>query len=658
MVRKLTLMLLIAGLCLIGESFSLAQETYPTLAEYEKITGKKIEKFNEAPMLKVRVTAGELPSVEERLPDEPMVVDPLEEIGKYGGELIGPTVDPMAGGWDVLEMRIQTLFRLAPDYNTIIPNIAKDWDLSEDYKTLTVYLRKGMKWSDGHPFTADDFLFWYEDILLNDELTPVKPKAWYPGGEPVKMERIDDYTIRFKFAVPYPVIIELMAIERGYRAYRCKHYLKKYHINYNPKANELAKKEGLDYWWQAFNSRGNPWGSFTWSYPRERDPNLPYLDPFVLKGEDSYGNRYFERNPYYFKVDTDGNQLPYIDKLTRLVVENLAAQDMKAIAGEFSHYGWGKLLSYTIYKENEEKGNYHTVLMEYARGNEYRINFNYTHKDPVLRKIFNDIEFRKAMSLAINRQEINELVYFGKATPRQATAHPSSSFYESWMGDYYAEYDPERANKLLDEMDLEWDKNHQYRLRPDGKTLTIKFHVSVPEEAWIKIAELVASYWEDVGVKVDLKGIEQGLYVTRSEANEVDVAAWALDCTTDVSMHGTPEFVRGLSGSANTWAARRWYLWWSTDGESGEEPPEEMKKVVKLTEEWQQVPIGTEEYRKIGKEILTLSVKNLWQIGTIGMPPQPILIKNNLKNTPKEGLWDWGFRQWVQFMPDQWFFEK
>jgi len=632
-------------------------KTYSTLAEYEKVTGKRIEKFHEAPILEEKVAAGELPPVEERLPEEPLVVDPLEEIGQYGGELRGPAQYPTKGGWDVLEMRIQTLFRVGPDYKTIVPNIAKGWDFSDDYKTLTVYLRKGMKWSDGAPFTADDFLFWYEDIFLNEKLTPVKPPEWCPGGEPVKVEKVDDYTVRFKFAVPYPVILELMAVERGFRAFQPKHYLKKYHIKYNPEADKIAKKEGFDHWWQLFNAHG-PEYTFTGNMGGERDPNLPTVEPFVLEGEDSSGNRYFKRNPYYWKVDIAGNQLPYVDKLTRLLIRDLATQDAKAIAWEFSHYGWGKLLSYPLYKTNEKKGNYHVVLMEYARGNEYAISFNYTHKDPVLRKIFNDIRFRQAMSLAINRQEINELVYFGKATPRQATVHPSCSFYEPWMGEYCAEYDPERANKLLDEMGLKWDKNHEYRLRPDGKTLFLKFHVSAPEEAWTKIAELVRAYWEDVGVKVDLKIIDYSLYWTRGQANELDLAAWAYDNTNAFAVHAFPRRLIGPIGYPNVWAAQPWYQWLMTNGKNGMEPPEDIKRAWKLASKWQQVPRGTEEYLKIGKEIATLSVKNLWCIGTIGMPLQPILIKNNLKNTPKKGLWDWGWRQWVQFQPDQWFFEK
>jgi len=206
MARKLTAVLLEVGLCLMGVIPGLAQKGYSTLAEYEKLTGKRIEKFNEAPMLKVKVAAGELPPVEERLPEEPLVVEPLEEIGQYGGTLRGGVRAPTGGGAETVTARVQHLFMLSPDLNTVIPNIAKGWDLSNDYKTLTVYLRKGMKWSDGVPFTADDIMFWYNDILLNDELTPVKPKAWSPGGKLVKVKKIDDYTVRFQFAIPYPSI--------------------------------------------------------------------------------------------------------------------------------------------------------------------------------------------------------------------------------------------------------------------------------------------------------------------------------------------------------------------------------------------------------------------------------------------------------------------
>jgi len=346
-----------------------------------------------------------------------------------------------------------------------------------------------MKWSDGVPFTADDFLFWYNDIILNDELTPVKPKTWSPGGELVKVEKLNDWTVRFRFVTPYPSIIDILAC--GNDPFAPRHYFKKYHIKYNPKANEIAKKEGYDFWWQCFNFH-NLGGR------KQKGVNLPCLKPWTLSKGDSHGNLYYKRNPYYWKIDTAGNQLPYIDRQTNILVSNVEVMNLKVINGEFDNAAIHlHLKNFPLYKDGEKRGNYHVMLWPKSWGSDICFTFNETHKDPVLRKIFSDLKFRQAMSLAINRDEINEILFFGKATPRQATAPPDTSFYEDWMGKYYIEYDPKGANKLLDEMGLKWDKNHQYRLRPDGKTLaiTIEYFEGVGGEPIGKCCELVKEYW-------------------------------------------------------------------------------------------------------------------------------------------------------------------
>ena len=310
MIRKLTVVLLTGVICLLG------------------VTSAWAVKYNEAPMLQVKVAAGELPSVEERLPEEPKVIEPIEEIGQYGG------VMQLVTGvryvcYTMFEGINQKIAGFTLDGKEIEPCVAKGWDLSDDYKTLTLYLRKGMKWSDGEPFTADDILFWYQDIILNDELTPVKPKQWMPGGEPMKVKKIDNYTIQLEFSVPHLTVIEVMS---GYVlcAYP-KHYVKKYHIKYNAKADEIAREEGYDHWWQAFQ-----WHSADPTLGEDgEDLNRPTVKPWVLKKVDAAQNRYYERNPYYWKVDTAGNQLPYIDEVTLLSVATSEIVALKAMSVRF-----------------------------------------------------------------------------------------------------------------------------------------------------------------------------------------------------------------------------------------------------------------------------------------------------------------------------------
>ena len=199
---KLMIFLLSAAVCLMGITPALALKNYNSLAEYEELTGNKIESFNQAPMFSTMVTMGKLPPLEERMPEEDLMVVESEEIGQYGGTLWCPGDSPTKGVGDV-STRVQPLVMVAPDLQTIIPNVIKGWEFSEDLKTLTFNLRKGLRWSDGVLFTADDFLFWCEDMLLNEKLaTAGTRKTWSPGGEMMKVEKVDNYTVKFEFAVP------------------------------------------------------------------------------------------------------------------------------------------------------------------------------------------------------------------------------------------------------------------------------------------------------------------------------------------------------------------------------------------------------------------------------------------------------------------------
>lgn len=629
---------------------------YASLAAFEAETGNSIASFQESPMLTELVDAGELPPIEERLPSEPLVVQPLYGVGEYGGELAGPSTSPTCCGWDELEARLQKLVTIGPDLRTIVPNIAKDFEISDDQTQVTFYLREGHKWSDGEPFTAEDFRFWFEDVISNEELTPAPPGLFAPNGELAQFEIIDDTTVRYTFAEPHPGFILAIGEEVYNRGFRPAHYFKQFHADYNEDIDALVAEEGFENWPQLFNAKMQPY-NFTWDLGSESDPGAPTLNTFVFAGEDSFGNKQYERNPYFFKVDIEGNQLPYTDGLRRILVEDLQVQDLKALAGEYSHFGWGALLNVPTYRDNEETGGYRTALTKYDRGNEYSISFNLNHPDPVMNEIFNDVRFRQAMSLAINRDEINELVYFGLATPSQSAPTPGSAFYEEWMTDYYAEFDPDRANALLDEMGLDQRDDEGFRLRPDGETLFINYQIFSPEEAWENIGELVVAHWNDVGVKTNFKLIEQGLFEQIRTEGTHDVAAWALD-TSDIG-----DYANNFSNLTAGWGIRNgsndWEDYIASDGAEGTEPPADIQELTDLAEELSGLAYGSDDYFRVGSELYSKSYSGLYQIGTIQQPPQPLLFKTDLCNTPPndtEGLWSWTYRQWVMFMPEQWYF--
>ncbi len=623
---------------------------YPVQYVNAEAAGVTIDSYSGNPLF------SDLPPVADRLPTEPAVVWNLDTIGSYGGELAGPTTNPSCCGWDVLEMRLQRLLMIDTDLSTPIPNIAKGWEVSDDNTTFTFHLREGHKFSDGQPFTCRDFEFYHNDVLANTELTAAPAGTWTAGGELVDFKCVDETTVQYTFAEAKPTFLLALAAEVGNRGFRPAHYFEQMHIDYNADANKKAEDAGYENWVQMFNAHMSPY-NFTWNLGSEIDPGAPTLNTHVFDSEDDFGNKLYTANPYFFKVDTAGNQLPYTDSLRRILVEDLEVQDLKAIAGEYTHFGWGKLTSYPTYRANEEAGGYRTALATYNRGNEYSFIFNLTHPDPYLKELFNDIRWRQAMSMAINRDEINELVYFGLATASQAAPTPDSMFFEDWMADYYANYDVDAANALLDELGLDQRDADGYRLRSTGEPLFINYQASVPEEAWLKIAELVTSYWQAVGVNVQFKLIEIGLYSELRNQGEHDVASWGLDIV-DIG-----EYSNGATNLRPNWGARagavQWQKWFNTDGAEGEEPPEDVKKMNEAFDNWGKSAFGSDDYKKYGKEAYDLSFKGLYQIGTIQLPPQPLLFASDLMNTPPNnttGKWSWSYRQWQMFMPETWYF--
>ncbi len=611
-------------------------------------TGPLPEKFNEAPMLAELVAAGELPALEERLPEDVMVIEPVEETGQYGGTLYLARVYLGYWGDGISLLGLDNLFRIDYDLSTIVPGVAKAYELSEDKKTLTIHLRKGMKWSDGEPFTADDIMFWYEDIILNEDLTPVLPKQWSPGDEPMEVKKIDDYTVSLHFAEPYAAI--LLQLAHWMYGIEPKHYLKQFHPKYAPieELEEMAKDAGLDYWYQLFENKRRSWCG----QPLE-NPDLPTVLPYYLA---KYGTDIstFERNPYYWKVDTAGNQLPYIDKILIKKVENVEMYNAKIVSGELDCAGFNtSVLNYPLYKENAEQGDYRVLLWSSGKGSEvvYQVNMTY-EEDTVLRDIFRDLRFRQALSLAIDREEINDVIFFGLGVPRQMTFIDGSKYIEPEFATAYAEHDPDKANALLDEMGLKWDENREYRLRPDGKKLGWTFNFFQSETPKREVSELVVEYWGRVGIDVKLKEGTRTLVGTQYRANLSPMALWHGDASVDC--FGPLDrrwFVPGV-GDDRDWCPL-WAQWYETGGAEGEEPPDDIKQLFEWWEKWQET-LDVEW----GKNILRSQAENLWTIGVVGMAPQPIIAKNNLRNIPEKGAWVWDELWFYPYHPEQFFLKQ
>ncbi|HPO81511.1 MAG TPA: ABC transporter substrate-binding protein [bacterium] len=630
--RSLLILVLCLGLVLGVAQMSFAQKypipsQYSTIADYKKATGKDIRSFNEAPMFTELVKQGKLPSVEKRLPSEPLVIMPVEEIGKYGGDwrtaILGMTDD----AWLDRTISHEGLVRVAPDLNTVVPNLAKSWKITEGGKTFTFYLRKGVKWSDGEPFTADDIMFWYEDIFLNKELTPTFPSWLTIDNQPVKVEKVDDYTVRFKFTQPNGLFLQTLATTKGLKLIVPKHYLKQFHPKYTPKEklDAMVKEEKLTNWFSLFGNK-NEW---------YLNPEIPVIFAWRPTNVLGSGPRFIcERNPYYWKIDPAGNQLPYLDRVVFDMVENAEVALMKALNGELDMHvrHFNTMQNYTVLAENREKGGYRFFTVKPSGMNTTIVAFNLNQKDPVLRKIFNEKKFRFAMSLAINRKEMIDLLFLGMGEPWQNSPVKDSPFYHERLAKAYTEYDPVRANKLLDEIGLKRGPDG-YRLRPDGKPLSVTIEVVSTKTDQVDACELIKKYWEAVGVKTAIKTEDRSLFYTRKVTSETEVTVWNGDGGIEVLLD--PRWYFPYSHESNY--APLWQLWYNTGGKSGEEPPAEVKKQMQLYDEIKKATSFAKQ-KLLMKQILDIDANNLYVIGISTVPSGYGIVKNNFRNVPEETL--------------------
>ncbi len=610
--------------------------------------------YNEAPMLQQMVQEGKLPPVTERLPEDVYVVEPEEAIGAYGGELrLLTTYSSTPLGVAFVTDAFNGFVNPKADGSDVVPHFAKSIEASDDYTTFTMRLRRGVKWSDGHPYTADDIMFWYEDILLNKELTPMIPAYWQVEGEVVQVNKIDDYTVEFSFPKPQPIFLRMpfsKAPQRD-RIIVPKHYLKQFHPNYTPKdeLDAAVKEAGYHEWFQLFRAKMH-------GYVCISDvPGAPVLTPYMPVNISS-SRRIFERNPYYWKVDSAGNQLPYIDRVEVDIVSDAQVATAKMLAGDIDFDGFTtSLKDYPLYREAEERGSsYRTLLWQSGNGTEVFFYFNLSHENADKREVFRDVRFRRAMSLAIDRNELNELLYFGQGVIRQFTVLPSSRYFEQEFADAYVDFDPDKAKALLDDMGLVDLNGDGWRDLPNGDkfSFVIEF-ASVEDPMKTDVVQLVTQHWQEAGINVSCKEISGELYTTRQVANQLECSIWHGGWSTDITFP-----------SANPWVGPGGdYPWpkfadkWQRGDDIGQTIPDE----VQLMWDWYEavrVEPDDQERKDIAKNILRSQAENLWLIGTVGMVPHILIVNKDLGNVPEEGLWTWDTHWSMSRDPEQFFFRK
>lgn len=591
--------------------------------------------YNEAPELAERVAAGELPPVAERLPSEPMVVE-MPSIGVYGGTW---RMGTRGGGDQVIYVRTvgyHNLVRWNTDWTGVIPDVAESYEVNEEGTVFTFNLRDGMKWSDGAPFTADDIIFAVNDLYLNPEVFPAPPSWLVSGGEPGVAEKVDDYTLTFTFAAPNGLFMQQLATPNTSTLTAMpKHYLSQFHASYAD-ADELAAmttEAGVESWTNLFNQKG---GSVAgqpnnlWS-----NAELPTIYPWMVESPLTADATqvHLVRNPYFYAVDTAGNQLPYIDDLAYNVGQDVETLVLQALNGEIDmqdrHIATNT--NRAVFFDNQEAGGYHFYQTVPSSSNVMVISLNLTHLDLAKREIYQNKDFRIGLSHAINRQEIIDVVYVGQGEPYQAAPRPQSPLYNERLAKQYTEFDVDLANEHLDKVLPEKD-GEGFRLMPNGERLVIQMEaIATLFPEWPEALELIEGYWADVGIDMELVVEDRAVFYTRKEANEHDANIWGGDGGLEVILEPRWYFPNG--GESNYGEA--WQYWYNNpNDERAEEPPAIVKEQMDLYTQLR-ATADPEGQNALMSQILEITADQFYSIG-ISLPANGYgLVSNKMGNVPE-----------------------
>lgn len=591
---------------------------------------------HEAPMLAELVEAGDLPPLEERLPGTPLVVEPVERVGSYGGTWRTAMLGAADTPWFARTVAYEQLMRWDPTFTEPIPNIAESVDVNTDATEFTFHLREGTKWSDGEPFTANDIMFWYEDVVTNEQLAPVVPSFLVTGGQTAVAEMIDDYTIRFTFpGGPNGMFLARVAsggadIAEPSLAKLPRHYLEQFHADYNPNVDDLVAAEGVEDWTQLFQLKAGIGNSVV-------APDLPTLNPWVMQNALGEGTTVtFERNPYYWKTDPDGNQLPYIDEVVFEIVEDTEVLLLNAINGELDmhqrHIG-DNIANKPVVAENQESGDYHMFDYISPGGNQLLIALNLMHKDETMREVFQNKDFRIGLSHAINRQEIIDAVYARQGEPSQPAPPPGDIFYNEELATQYTEYDVDLANEHLDAAGYTERDSDGFRLGPDGER--ISFDVSIATEAQsIEALELVVGYWQEVGIDARTDAMDRSLFTERQDNNDHDALIWWGPPGGVAAYFDSYFYLPSSSGGVASAYAKPW-AWWYEGDPRGVEPPDPTKRQLELFTELNGTA-DVEQQQDLMRQIIDIAVDQFYVMGVATQPDAFGIVKNNFHNVPEQ----------------------
>ncbi|HXC90065.1 MAG TPA: ABC transporter substrate-binding protein [Stellaceae bacterium] len=601
--------------------------------------------LRETPFFADAVAGDKLPRVADRIPAEPAIVDTT---GKAGGELRMLMATPK----DVRMMVVYGYARLVgltPSLK-LAPDILKAVDV-EAGSVFTLHLRKGMRWSDGQPFTAEDFRYWFEDVASNRHLSQSGlPVDLLPNGEKPRFEVLDETTVRYSWSRPNPLFLPDIAGPDPLFIYCPSHYLKQFHQKYADKDQlaALVKKARVRNWAALHNKLDAMY--------KNDNPELPSLQPWILKTKPPAERFIFERNPYYYRVDKEGTQLPYIDRVILSLADSRIIP-AKTAAGETDLQA--RYLSfddYTFLRQSEDRNHFDVRLWRTGPGSQFALYPNLNTGDAVWRGLLRDLRFRRALSLAVNRHEINQVIYFGLAIEGQNTILPQSPLYRPAYRNAWARYDLGEANRLLDLVGLTQRGSDNVRLLPDGRPMELIVEYSGEEPEEPDVLELIRDSWLHIGIRLFSKPAQLTLFRRRVFSGE---ALMALDKGVEnglANAASSPWEFAPTSQQELEWP--KWGQYYETKGRAGEAP--DLPSAVQLRDLFNQW-LGTaspDDQAAAWHQILQIWADEVFSIGTVGGVLQPVVVSDKLRNIPEKGIYNWDPGAFFGiYKPDQFWLE-
>jgi len=605
----------------------------------------------ETPSLSADVASGKLPPVLARIPMEPYVIefkDGSSSPGQHGGNLN----ILMARKKDTRQMVVYGYARLVGyDKNfNIKPDILASIDVKEG-RIFTLKLRKGHKWSDGHPFTSEDFRYYWEDVATTSDVSNESlPTSMIVEGEQPIFEVIDQVTVRYTWSRSNPFFLPRLAGARPLYLYRPSHFMKRYHAKYTSQEilRRQVKKAKKRNWVALHYAAGQMYAN--------TNPELPTLQPWMLVTRPPAKRFLFDRNPYFHRIDNNGRQLPYINQV-RMNVTSGKLIPIKTGGGESDLQGRGLNFSnVTALKQSENQSGFNTLLWRTAKGSRWALFPNLNTNDPVWRRLFRDVRFRRAISLGINRHEINQVIYYGLAREGNNTVLAESLLYKPRFQKRWANFDIKGANKLLDEIGLIRKTPSGIRLLPNGKRMELTVVFSTEETEPSDILELIRDSFRKIGIKIFLKPMQRDVLRNRIFSGSVKMSMWFGLENGIPNPDSSPQELAPTSQQQLQWP--KWGQYIETRGVAGEDVDIVIvKKLAQLNKEWIKA-VDYSERERIWHSMLDIYTDQVFSIGIVSSVPQVIVANKKLRNIPKVAIYNWDpGAHFGIYRPDQFWFD-